>query len=96
VSAGLIGKRAEIEIASLEFGVQIEARWVPVMGLTYDPYDDSIEILLEGIEHIVSHPREIYVDYGPGGIESLGIVDAARAWQIVVLREPLMLPAPRR
>jgi hypothetical protein len=36
------------------------------------------------------------VDYGPGGIESLGIVDHDYAWQIVLLRDPLMLPSPPR
>ena len=96
VSGGLVGKRAEIEIASLATGAQVQARWLPIVGLAYDHRSDMIEILLEGVEHMVSHPREFYVEYGPSGIESLGIVDDNRAWQIIVLREPLLLPAPPR
>lgn len=95
VSLGLAGKRAAIEIASLEVGTHLQARWLPVMGLAYDPTEDVIEILLDGLEHMVFNPRELYVDYGPGGVESLGIVDHDRGWQIVLLRDPLMLPAPR-
>jgi hypothetical protein len=94
LSVGLIGKLAEIEIASPAIGAQIEARWAPIIGLTYDARGDIIEIMLEGIEHIVQHPRALYVDYGTSGILSVGILDEMNAWQIVRLREPLMLPAP--
>ena len=96
VSGGLVGKRAEIEIASLALGAQVEARWLPVIGLAYDHHSDMFEILLDGVDHLVSHPREFYVEYGPSGIESLGIVDDSRAWQIILLRDPLLLPAPAR
>ena len=96
ISDVVAGKRAEIEVASLELGAQIEARWLPVIGVAYDERSDVVEILLDGIDHIVPHPREMYVDYGPSGIESLGIVDGDQAWQIILLRDPLLLPAPRR
>ncbi len=46
VSKGLIGKRAEIEIASLALGSQIEAEWLPLFGIVYDPKNDIIEIAL--------------------------------------------------
>jgi len=96
VSVGLVGKRAEIEVASLAVGAQVEVRWLPIVGLVYDHRSDMIEILLEGVEHCVRHPRELYVEYGSSGIESLGIVDDSRAWQIILLRDPLLLPAPPR
>lgn len=95
LTAELLGKRAEIEIASRELGVQLEARWLPVMGVVYDPADDLLEIVLDGLDHIILHPRELYVDFGRSGVESLGIVDAAGSWQIVMFRDPMMLPAPR-
>jgi hypothetical protein len=95
MSGGLMGKRAEIEIASQDLGIQVKTNWLPVIGLVYDARSDMMEIVLDGIEHVVLHPRELYVDYGPGGIESLGIVDHDYAWQIVLLRDPLMLPSPR-
>lgn len=94
LSRELGGKIADIEIASLDAGVQLEGRWLPFIGLSYDPRDDIIEIALDGLDHLVFHPRELYADYGAGGLESLGILDEARAWQILLLKDPLKLPPP--
>jgi hypothetical protein len=94
VSKGLIGKRAEIEVASLDLGDQLEAEWVPLLGVVYDPNDDILEIALDGLDHLVPKPREIYVDEGIAGLTSFEVVDASDVRHIVQLREPLMLPAP--
>jgi hypothetical protein len=94
VSKLLVGKRAEIEVASLALGDQIEAEWLPLIGITYDPKDDLVEIALEGVDHMIPKPREIYVEGGPIGLESVEIVDASGTKQIVLLRDPLMLPRP--
>ena len=40
-------RRAEIEVASLDLGDQIEAEWLPLLGITYDDKDDVLEIALE-------------------------------------------------
>ena len=36
LSQGLLGARAEIEVASLDLGDQIEAEWLTLLGITYD------------------------------------------------------------
>jgi hypothetical protein len=91
----LLGKRAEIEVDSLDFGAQIEAEWLPLLGIVYDPKDDVLEIALEEeVDHLIYKPREIYVDEGLTGLESVLVVDANGIQQIVKLRDPLMLPAP--
>jgi hypothetical protein len=96
MSKVLLGMRAEIEVDSLDFGSQLEAKapWLPLLGIVYDHKDDLIEIALEDVDHLIRRPREIYVDEGPTGLESVLIVDADGVRQIVKLREPLMLPAP--
>ena len=91
----LAGKRAEIEVDHISIGTQISARSLPVLGIAYDPKNDVIEIALDGVDHIVRNPRNIYVDEMPGLLVSLQIVDRDGVQQIVLLREPLMLPAPR-
>ena len=48
--------------------------------------------MLDGDDHFVFQPREMYVDFGLGGVQSVGILDNKIAWQIVMLRDPLMLP----
>lgn len=94
MSKVLEGEQAEIEVVSLALGDQIEAEWLPFLGVTYDPKDDVVEIALEGVDHLIEHPREIYVDDNVNGIISLEIADAEGTRQIVKLREPLALPAP--
>jgi Family of unknown function (DUF5335) len=62
VSKIMEGKQAEIEVASLKLGDQVEAVWPPLLGLAYDPKDDIFEVALEGVDHLIPKPREIYVD----------------------------------
>jgi hypothetical protein len=94
ISKLLEGKQAEIEVASLALGDQIEAEWLPLLGLTYDPKDDLFEVALDGVDHMISKPREIYVDDDVGGLMSIEIVGADGSRQIIKLRDPLMLRAP--
>src|SRR3977135_3472863 len=90
VSKLLQGKQAEIEVASLSLGAQVEAEWLPLLGIAYDPKDDLVEIALEGLDHMIPRPREIYVEDGPGVIESLEIIDSDGRRQIVKLRDELV------
>ncbi len=94
MARALLGKRAEIEVASLELGDQIEAEWVPLLGVTYDPKGDVLEIALDGLEHRVPKPQRIFVEEGRAGLDSFEVIDHAGLSHIVRLRDPLMLPAP--
>jgi len=94
LSRQLLGKQAEITVASMEFGAQIEAQWLPITGLVYDPHTDAFEIALEGLDHTVFHPLKLYAEFGLGGVESLAIIEM-NATQIVIVRDTLMLPRPR-
>jgi len=91
----LPAKEAEIEVASLDIGDQIEAEWLPLLGLTYDPKNDVVEVALDGLDHLIHHPRELYIENGAGTMTSLEIVDDEGVSQIVKLRDPLALPPPR-
>jgi hypothetical protein len=90
----VVGKQAEIEVASLRLGDQYEAEWVQFLGISYDPKDDELEILLEGLDHLIPKPREIYVEGGPAALSSIEVIDEDGNQQIVKLRDPLMLPPP--
>ena len=94
VTTSLIGKQAEIEVASLDLGDQIEAEWAPLIGITYDRKDDLIEIALEELDHLIRTPREVFVDFGAGGIVAIVSADGVGNRQIVRLKDPLALPAP--
>ena len=89
----LIGKRVEIEAASLELGDQVVAEWVPLLGISYDTQDDLLDVALSGLNHRIRQPREIHVQEGPTGIETVAIRSADGVKQILHLKDPLMLPA---
>jgi hypothetical protein len=94
MAKALLGKRAEIEVASLELGAQIEAEWVALLGVTYNPKNDVLEIALDGLDHLVPKPRQVYVDEGSAGLDSFEVINHTSVRHIVRLRAPLMLPAP--
>ncbi|MDB5729512.1 MAG: hypothetical protein JWQ00_2717 [Noviherbaspirillum sp.] len=94
VSKILDGKRVEIEVASLQIGDQIEAEWLPLIGIVYDPKNDLIEVALEGLDHMIRHPKEVYVDQEAVLLTSMEVIDSDDMRQIIKLRDPLMLPAP--
>ncbi|MGD8426468.1 MAG: DUF5335 family protein [Balneolaceae bacterium] len=52
----------EIQILSETLGAQTEMSWTPLKGITYDPKSDLLEIQIDKMEHLISHPEEIYVE----------------------------------
>lgn len=91
----LDGKSAEIEVSSLEIGDQIEAESLPLLGIVYDPKSDVVEVLLEGLDHLIHRPSEIFIDEeAVVGLKSVEVIDRDDVRQIIKLRTPLMLPSP--
>lgn len=89
-------KRAEVEIAALNLGDQIEAQWSPLNGIVYDPKSDLIEVVLEGLDHLIYKPREVFVDQEAVILRSLEVIDENGVRHIIKLRDPLMLPSGAR
>jgi hypothetical protein len=96
VSKLLEATEAEIEITSLDLGEQVQAEWLPLIGITYDPGDDLVEVALEGLDHMIRRPRDIYVESGVGTLASIEVVDAEGVKQIVKFRDQLLLPPQGR
>jgi hypothetical protein len=91
--ARVIGaKQAEIEVLSLDLGDQIEAEWLPLLGVTYDPKDDILDVALDGLDHLIPKPKEIYVEGSGIDLEAVAVVDADGKRQIVKFRDPIALP----
>ncbi len=91
----------EIEVASLALGDQLLSEWAPLNGISYDPGKELLLISLgdEGtdhLDHFIHAPREIYVNEGDRGINSIGIVDSEGDTQIIRFRKSLRLPAEGR
>lgn len=94
VSKALEGKLAEIDVASLALGEQVEAKWLPLTGIVYDPKSDIVEMTFEELDHMISRPRDIAVQSETTGLASIEVTDADGVMQIVKLRNPLLLPPP--
>jgi len=92
MSKALLGKWAEIEVASLDIGDQIVATWIPMLGITYDSRNDLLDVALDGTSHLIRHPTEILVEEDSTGLRSVAVVDGDGARQIVSLKDPLLLP----
>jgi hypothetical protein len=90
------GMQAIVEVMSVEFGCQVEIHRLPMFGMSYDPRNDVLELLIGDLDHLIRAPRELYFDDAPLGSIALQIVDADGVRQIVTLRYPLMLPSPDR
>ncbi len=93
MSQGLLGKWAEIEVASLDLGDPIVAEWVPILGITYDSRNDLLDVALDRLSHLIRHPREIIVEESPAGLESVAVIAEGGARHLVKLKDPLRLPA---
>jgi hypothetical protein len=91
MAKSLVGKQVEIEVASLALGDQLQADWTPLLGISYDEHDDTLEILMEGLGHMIRQPSEIYVEEDPAGLHSMQVIEHDGTRQIVKLRDPLAL-----
>jgi hypothetical protein len=91
----LPAKQAHIETASLKLGDQVAAEWLPLIGIAYEPKSDVIEIALEGLDHLINGPREVWLEDETGDVSSIEIVDAADVRRIIMFRDPLALPSPQ-
>jgi hypothetical protein len=87
-------KRAEVEVVALNLGDQIEAEWLPLTGIVYDPKDDLIEVLLEDLDHLIYRPRQVFIDQEAVLLKSVEVIDESGVRQIIKLRDPLALPPP--
>ncbi len=92
-SRDLTAQCAEVTVESLGLGSQLEAEWVRIFSVNYDHKDDIIIISLEGLEHIIHHPKMIFTEEASGQISSVEIIDEAGIRHIVQLRK--LTPALR-
>ena len=91
----LIGKWAEVEVATLDLGDQIVAEWLPVLGITYDTKDDLVDVSLGGenqLNHLIRHPSQIEIVEDVDGLRSIAVTSADGTVQVLRLRDPLRLP----
>jgi hypothetical protein len=96
VSKTLDAKEAEIGVAGLDIGDQIEAEWVRLAGITYDPKDDVISLVTEKLDHMIRHPQAVYVEAEIDGLHSMEVTDGEDHKRSSSSRPPWPCPSPNR
>ncbi len=80
----------EVEVEALGIFDKIEVKWLPLLGLSYDPKDNVISVLFDKLDHMIEKPQEVVVEKGADGIKRIEIVsgeDAAR--NVLKFKEPV-------
>ena len=86
-------KRVEIEVTGLGLGHQVQAEWIPLIGVSYDPRNDVVAVVAEGVEHFIRKPTRIEVEHDAEWVHSIEVADAEGNRHTLTLKEPLSLPA---
>lgn len=94
VSKALGAKLVEVQVTGVGLGDQVEVEWLPLVGLSYDPRDDVLAVVFEKIEHNIRHPKQIHVEQDVDSLANIEVVDAEGERHILLLKDPLSLPAP--
>ena len=95
VSKEIAGEQADIEVNGLDIGAQVETRWVPLSGISYDRRSDLVQVQAGSVDHVIREPMDIAVELDCGALKTVSIVDAGGHRQLVRFRRPLGLPAAR-
>ena len=91
VSKSVPGRSVELDVASLDLGDRVEARWLPLLGVVFDARGDVLEILLDGVGHSILAPREMLLEETERGLVAIEIVAADDTVETLRFREPLCL-----
>ena len=91
VSKSAGGGRVELDVASLDLGDRVAARWLPLLGLVFDARGDVLEVALDGVSHSIVSPREILLEETERGLVAIEIVAPDDTVETLRFREPLRL-----
>ena len=90
VSKATVGRRVELDVASMELGDHVEARWLPLLGLVFDARGDVLEVALDGVGHSIVSPRKVLLEETERGLVAIEVVGADETVETLRFREPLL------
>ncbi len=77
---------AEIRILSDDDGAQQETGWVPLKGISYDAHGDTLDVAVNNLDHLIAHPKDIFVDEFDDTVACLEVVRMDGTKDIIELR----------
>ncbi len=77
----------DVEVLTAELGDQFEAEGAHMLGISYDPHTKSIDIDLEGGDHRVYNPSEVWViEEEDGFLKAIEMASADGTREVVRIR----------
>ncbi|OWW04523.1 hypothetical protein ATY81_00570 [Rhizobium sp. R72] len=77
------GKEMRIEVMGPTIGDQVLVDSAHLLGATYEPKQESLEILTNGMTHVVDKPQKISVEENEGEIFAIDVIDGAERHQLM-------------
>lgn len=76
-----------LEFLSPDLGGQIETEKARLLGISYDPKSKALEVLLENVDHLVFHPKEVWaIEEADGFLSGIEIVRDEGTKEILTIR----------
>ncbi len=93
VSRHLPSTHVGIQVMGLDLGDQEEARSLSLLGMSYDPTRHSLQVSGESLDHLISDPKEIFLDVDDDGrLKRMEITDGDGRKQLLEFEPPLPMP----
>lgn len=67
----------------------VRSEWLPLVGISYNPEDNILEITLQGLHHTIENLREVWVDAEAGEFLGFEVISSEGGRQMVHLRPSL-------
>jgi hypothetical protein len=65
----------DVEVLATDSGDQFEAEGAKIFGVTFDPKENAVEFELEGGDHRIINPKEVWIAEEPDGfIKAIEVV----------------------
>ncbi|MBP2445100.1 DUF5335 family protein [Rhizobium leguminosarum] len=77
------GKEIKIEVVGATVGDQILVKSTPLLGATYEPKQEMLELSVKGMTHVIERPRRITVQDEQGKVVAIEVIDFAERHQIL-------------
>jgi Family of unknown function (DUF5335) len=87
----LSGSDAQSQCGSLLI-IRAAVTSAPVIGVSYDPKDDEVEMAFEPLDHLVHRPAQLFVDETKDGLTAIEVVDAEGTRHMLEPAAPLPIP----
>lgn len=93
VSRHLVGKGVDIQVISQDLGAQREGVAWQLLGLSYDPNDNSLNVTTQNLDHSIKDPTSIEIELDGPLLKAIQISQSDGTKEILQIMEPLALSA---